>query len=342
MTRHFKIKNYIHSSLKLLRIQSYYIIALQFIIALSIVASINSYSFDALARENLLAIGLSLLSIACWYINATAINDLSDFEIDKINLAKDQERPLVIGKASKNEIKIIAISAGIIGIAACLIISKQAALLIGSMLVLNWVYSMTPFRVSYRGGLAQLLLPLGYVFFPFTLGFIALNGDITTTTAASTLVGLYLLFGSRVLLKDFRDVKGDKKHGKLTFLLRHSVLTVVKASTTAYMLGLTILVTEVINLDLYYLILPMAFICGVSMVLFNELAKTKKWREQKPLLAPIGRLNTAQQILLLLAFLARPAGFSALVISVIAATVTVAMIWSAYVSLRNELIKKDI
>jgi 4-hydroxybenzoate polyprenyltransferase len=317
-----------------LRVQTYLVVCLQFLLAVSIVLANWSYPLDVLVRYELGTLGLCFLCMAVWYIHATAINDLADYEIDKINLKGHGDRPLVVGAADKQVVRSIAIGAGVVGLLAGYAISWQVCALMACVLVLNWVYSMPPFQVSHRGGLAQLLLPLGYVAFPFTLGILALNAPWNQETLL-VMAGLYLMFCARVLLKDFRDVKGDKQHGKMTFLLRHSVQTVVQTAVLAYVLGVVILCVQMAAGFIPLLIFPVIFLAGIELALFNKLAGTKTWKEQKPLLAPIGRLMTAQHFLLLLSFLAKSEHMSFITFMLLAGAIAGTFVWSAYMSLQQ-------
>lgn len=338
--RNNKLLLFLRSALRLLRAQTYLIIGIQLLISIAVVSNTSGTSFSSMILQHFVNFVLCWLSIAFWYIHATALNDLADFEIDKINLSKDKDRPLIMGEASKGSITAIAITAGMVGLTTTLLINKSTALLMLVMLALNWAYSMPPIRISYRGGLAQLLLPLGYVVFPFLLGIVAFDGDLYQQTII-ILVGLYLLFSSRVLLKDFRDVKGDRKHGKLTFLLRHSTATVAKTAIITYVLGIIIFIVEILEIGFAILLVPLVFIAGIVLVLFNELAVTNSWREQKPLLAPIGRLITAQSLLLLLALISQTESLTTIQVIMIATAITASMIWSSYISLTQNVSRKQ-
>ena len=59
-----------------------------------------------------------------------------------------------------------------------LIISWQSSVLFLLLILLNYIYSMPPIRVSYRGLLAPALLPIGYVVLPFILGTIVVAAAI--------------------------------------------------------------------------------------------------------------------------------------------------------------------
>lgn len=170
-------------------------------------------------------IAVALLAIAAWYVHAVAVNDLSDEEVDKLNLVaigEDGDRPLINGTASHRQTRFAAYIAAFVLVVGCATLQWWLGLVATGMLVLNAAYSLPPVRVSARGGLAQLLLPLGYVGFPASMA-VALAGTFSTQFFAA-IAGLYLLFMGRLFLKDIRDEVGDRETGKYTFLVRHGLV----------------------------------------------------------------------------------------------------------------------
>jgi 4-hydroxybenzoate polyprenyltransferase len=110
-----------------------------------------------------------------------------------------------------------------------------AAVMLASILI-NVLYSLPPVRVSYRTFLAPLFLAVGYVCVPYLLGTIAVQGTLGQDDLF-WIGGLYLLFVGRIMLKDFRDRKGDAKYGKPTFLLRYGKKATCVASGALIVLG---------------------------------------------------------------------------------------------------------
>ena len=66
------------------------------------------------------------------------------------------------------------------------------------------LYSLPPLRLSGRGTLTSALLPLGYVAVPYLTGAFSSGAGITELSPR-LLIGLYLGFMGRLVLKDFRD-----------------------------------------------------------------------------------------------------------------------------------------
>lgn len=176
-----------------------------------------------------------IIVIASWYVNATTINDIADYEIDRINLQGAVGRPLANKEVSKSQIIRLNIISGIIALISSFWLDYRIGLIVAICLVLNYLYSATPAKISHRGALAPLTLPLGYVVLPFLTGVWAVKETITPK-GWLILIALYISFVGRIILKDFRDVKGDAKFGKRTFILRYGR----KATCIASAVGLTI------------------------------------------------------------------------------------------------------
>jgi 4-hydroxybenzoate polyprenyltransferase len=158
--------------------------------------------------------------LAAWYVHGTCLNDLSDEHIDKVNLRHAASRPLANNKSSRRQLWITAATSAL---AAVLVAASQSfalTVLTLAMLALNWAYSLPPLRISYRGVVAPLLLPMGYVLFPFAAVMFLTNTHWATHTT-TVLTALYAGFIGRIVLKDFRDVLGDRMYGKLTFIVRY-------------------------------------------------------------------------------------------------------------------------
>jgi len=164
--------------------------------------------------------GACLLVVALCFIHATTLNDIADEGIDRINIPQARGRPLLSGDASRGELVAVGTmcAAAAIGVASTLGVRVVAVVIAG--LGLNCAYSLRPVRLSDRGLLTALLLPLGYTALPFLIGALSAGGGLTPR-ASAILAAIYVAFIGRGLLKDFRDVRGDAAHGKRTFLLRH-------------------------------------------------------------------------------------------------------------------------
>jgi len=168
------------------------------------------------------AVGIvaALACMAGCYINATAVNDLTDEATDAINLADDPSRPLIAGSGSRRQVMTVAILAAVVCLAAALVVSVWLVAVAGVMLILNVIYSVPPLRISGRGAIAQALLPLEYCAFP-ALVVVGLTGRPVDIPFALVVTSMWLIFTGRLFLKDIRDEAGDTATGKRTFTVRH-------------------------------------------------------------------------------------------------------------------------
>jgi 4-hydroxybenzoate polyprenyltransferase len=165
---------------------------------------------------------LALLACAAFvaaYINAASVNDYADRHIDAINLAGAADRPLISRHISPARLGVLHVISGLVALGLSAALGPVALLATAMMLAFGYAYSLRPVRLSDRGAASQLALGVAYVFYPFTLGYLA-TGHLTGYPWALT-AALYLGFVGRLFLKDFRDVTGDRAHGKRTFIVRH-------------------------------------------------------------------------------------------------------------------------
>jgi 4-hydroxybenzoate polyprenyltransferase len=319
-----KIKLYLKISQSLLRVPTYLLLLMY--LCTGFVAGLTVTSADNSLLSTLKLI-LSGLIIALWYINGTALNDYTDYEIDIINLKGDKERPLVVGSASRRQLIYIAAIAALLALFSAFILSPRHFIVVAALLVLNMSYSFKPLRISRRGLLAPLLLPMGYVLLPYSLGYLSQTSETNNLTYV-LLISLYLQFIGRIILKDYRDVKGDKVHKKMTFLLRHGNLAVCLVSALAISTSALILITLS---DIY---LKIFSFCIVTLTVFSitllyQLSNTSTWKQQKPLLAGFGRAMTGVTASIIAGLVTYNLELSAWKNTLIAVLITIVYIWSA-------------
>lgn len=170
--------------------------------------------------ENHLLLARALVAVMGFLLFSVALNDLADEAIDRVNLPGDRRRPLVAGTATRRELVAMAAGAAVVALVASATLHWAAAVAVAAGLALSAAYSLRPLRVAERGVAACLLLPAGYVAVPYLVGVLGARGSIHPGDLA-LLGGLYAGFIGRIVLKDFRDVHGDRLFGKRTFLVRH-------------------------------------------------------------------------------------------------------------------------
>lgn len=158
--------------------------------------------------------------VVSFLVFSVAVNDLADEEIDRVNLSGDARRPLVVGSGTRRDLGIMAIVSGFVALGGAAALTWPALIVIAIGLLVSACYSFGPVRIADRGAVASLVLPACDVVVPFLLGVFSVQASIGWRQCV-LLGGLYLGFIGRIVLKDFRDVRGDAFFGKRTFLVRH-------------------------------------------------------------------------------------------------------------------------
>lgn len=158
------------------------------------------------------------LCLACGYITATCLNDISDVEIDRINHAGRKGRPLVTGEATSADLVVIAFLTAALALLVALPLGVAGLLLATSSIMIAAAYSLPPLRLSHHPVVTPLLLTWAYVGVPYGFGLVAL-GQAPSAADVQFVAALAALFAGRILLKDFRDRHGDARFGKRTLLL---------------------------------------------------------------------------------------------------------------------------
>ena len=221
------------------------------------------------AREGRLELGarylFAALALASSYVAATALNDLADEEIDKVNHPLDAGRPLVDGSATRCDVLVLHVLASAAALLAAAPLGVRGIGLIGAALVISQVYSARPVRLSYRVAGAPVALGAAYVLVPYSLGIVAAGGALHDAWSRLT-PALFLLFVARIVLKDFRDREGDARHGKPTILLRFGKETTCTTSLCALVAGDAVLATAV---DPVLVALVQPFVLAIAAMLWS-------------------------------------------------------------------------
>jgi 1,4-dihydroxy-2-naphthoate octaprenyltransferase len=240
-----------------------YVVMLRYRIA----AMVAMFMLLGAARPGRLELGVryawATLALASSYVAATALNDLADEEIDRVNHPRDAGRPLVEGSATRRDLLALHVVASVIAVLAAVPLGRQAVALLAAALAVSQMYSARPVRLSYRVAGAPLALGIAYVLIPYSLGIVAAGGE--PRHAASLLTcALFLLFAARIVLKDFRDRDGDAQFGKPTLLLRFG-----KTATCATSLG-ALLAADVVlaaALDPWLALIVQPFVVAIAWML---------------------------------------------------------------------------
>jgi 4-hydroxybenzoate polyprenyltransferase len=185
---------------------------------------------------------LGVLALCASYVVATCLNDVFDLEVDRINHPGAQDRPLVTGAATPRQLLMLAAVVAAVALVAAAMIGPVAVAVIVASLALNLAYSVPPVRLCARPIAAPVVLGIAYVALPYLLG-LAASGGAPDTYDARVLACFVVLFTGRMLLKDFRDRRGDAAFGKRTFLLTFGKDATLAAVLACVIVGDALLVT---------------------------------------------------------------------------------------------------
>jgi 4-hydroxybenzoate polyprenyltransferase len=243
----------------------------------------------ALAKTLAVVVGFLLFSVAC--------NDLADEAIDRVNLPHDARRPLVAGTARRAEVVMVGVSSGLVALAVSATLHWPAVLVTAGGLALSAGYSLRPVRVADRGALASLVLPACYVAVPYLLGVFAARSSVRAGDLL-LLGGLYVGFIGRILLKDFRDVRGDALFGKRTFLVRHGRRWTCVFSACCWVAG-SVLVLVAVHRPTAALVAAYAGLVAIAVGLLRALAVESGARRDEALVAAIAIVGRGMMLTLL-------------------------------------------
>jgi len=221
------------------------------------------------AREGRLELGprylLAALALGSSYVAATALNDLADEEIGRVNHPRDAGRPLVEGTATRRELLLLHVIASMLALCAAIPLGSRGIGLVLVSLLVSQAYSGRPVRLSYRVVGAPLALGIAYVVVPYSLGITAAQGSLRHAASVLT-CSLFLFFAARIVLKDFRDRVGDARYGKPTLLLRFGKTATCVASLGALVTGDVLLVAA---LEPILWLFVQAFVIAIAAMLWT-------------------------------------------------------------------------
>jgi len=189
----------------------------------ALVLLLGSYAAIGLAQHGAADDGwrtMGVLVVVIGYLLASVVlNDLADVAVDRINLAGDRSRPLTTGSTPR-ELVLVAVTGAVLAVACAVALGWPVLVVLVAGLLVGAAYSVPPLSFSKRGVVASLVLPLCIVAVPYLVGLLAADARLSSGDVA-LLGGLYVAIIGRLLLKDFRDVRGDTLLGKRTFLVRY-------------------------------------------------------------------------------------------------------------------------
>ena len=159
---------------------------------------------------NIIIIALSMLALTtCVYL----YNDVSDLEMDRLNPRK-QDRPLVAGRASVEEVmKVIYINAAI-GFVLALYLGGLTAVLILSYFLVFMLYSYPPVYIKKRFPFKEITIASG-AFFTALIGGSAV-GNISGTLLFFTIIMFGFTYLALAVFAETLDTYEDEIYGVKT------------------------------------------------------------------------------------------------------------------------------
>jgi 4-hydroxybenzoate polyprenyltransferase len=197
------------------------------------------------------------LAIIAWALFAATVNDFGDRNTDRANLGHTTGRPIADGDLNHLAVSAVVVVSATVSVASAALLSPRTVIAVLCGIALAVAYSLPPFRLSSRGALTSALLPLIYVVVPYTAGRWAAGPGFDHTDML-LIVGLYVSFTGRLMLKDFRDQHGDALYGKRTFLVRYGRKRTCTTSAFLWVVGAATLLIAQRSLRLTLMWLPLA------------------------------------------------------------------------------------
>lgn len=273
----------------------------------------------------------ALIAVAAFLLFSVACNDLADEAIDRVNLPG--RRPLITGAVTRGEFAVIGLVSGCVALAASATLSWLAALVMTAGLCISSGYSLRPVRLADRGAVASLVLPACYVGVPYLTGIFAVR-DVLKPDDLGLLAGLYLGFIGRILLKDFRDVRGDALFGKRTFLVRHGRLWTCGFSACCWLAGSCAIVAAA-HRPTAALAASEAGLLAGALGLLRALARETSARRDEALISAIAIIGRGMVLLLLAHLSMVAAGWPAIRYAVVIGALTLLTVGPAISMARN-------
>ena len=162
-----------------------------------------------------ISIALGLLLFIATYGIVALQNDLSDKSTDEINNRRD----IPYAKDLLTERQLVWTMFGLSGIATIvgLLLNQFVLLWVGLYILLGYSYS-GPLNIKSRGVYAAMLLGFCYGAMPWLLGALV-TGHFGEVSLMWMALSSFVFSTGIIVLKDFKDIKGDKATHKRTLLV---------------------------------------------------------------------------------------------------------------------------
>lgn len=188
---------------------------------------------------------LVFLAFTSAYIGGATINDLFDKRIDFVNMPY---RPIQTGRVTEADAWRFAVLFHLLALLFAALAGPPIVATVVLFFLFSGFYSLPPVRLVEKGYLAQLDLAFTVCFIPLLGGaaFVKNNFDFSIDFLLTNVL-FTLLFGFIFLIKDFKDVIGDRVGGKKT-----PVVTSGPETTRAVMMTGTLIMFSISTASFYY------------------------------------------------------------------------------------------
>lgn len=185
---------------------------------------------------------LASLSFFCCFLAGTVLNDIFGMDIDKLNMPF---RPLQSKRVTYKEALIFMIGTYIVGIGLSLFLTFKFFITVIIFVIGSIFYSLPPLSLEKKSFLAQLSLSIVSFFIPVYSGVVLVTDTFIIPSNLLTLfISFTLLYSFAIIIKDFKDIKGDKIGKKRTFVLHvgEKVAKFIMITGTLIMFPMTIFI----------------------------------------------------------------------------------------------------
>lgn len=226
-------------------------------------------------------------------------NDLTDFEVDKINKTN---RPSITGKTTKPQLlTIVCIMFGI-GLSLTAFINYYTFCISGLFTILGIVYSHPQFKLKDKFPLKTVVTASGAALLSLLGGAAVLN---TSVPILYTSLSFFIFYFILSPLGDIGDIKGDRAVGRRTFpvVIGMKATLLIMLSVPCIIMTMTGLSYGALNMNMLgiYAIISNCLVITIMILhLSSRLNDSPAIKSMRP---KMRHLNVTMQISMLLAFL---------------------------------------
>ena len=235
-----------------------------------------------------------------WLGLATYVyNDLTDFEVDKINKTN---RPSVSGKVTKNQLIITVCLMFTIGLCLTASINFYTFVVAIIFTALAIFYSHPKFKLKNKFVLKTVITAAGAGLLSLMGGIAMLNLSLSILYTAFTFFVFYFILSP---LGDIGDLKGDRAVGRRTFpiVLGIRPTLMIMLSVPIMIIVLTVLSYDVLHINILGAFTTMTTCIAIIAVILKISKRLHDVDSIKSLRPKMRHLNVLMQISMLLAFL---------------------------------------